>query len=193
LLDAHGVVDTDRARSVVASWRAYLAEHRDEVAALHVLYAQPGNARITYAELGELAERIRRPPHNWTPHLLWKAYEAIEADRVKRAGRLTVTDLVSLVRFALEADNELVPYGDKVRERYAGWLRQQEQAGAHFTERQRWWLDRIADVVATSAGVSVEDLDKAPFAERGGVDGALRDLGDQAGAYVARLNAELPA
>ncbi|MEJ7704683.1 MAG: hypothetical protein WKF47_13910 [Geodermatophilaceae bacterium] len=34
LLDAHGVVDTGRARSVVESWRAYLDEHRDEITAL---------------------------------------------------------------------------------------------------------------------------------------------------------------
>ncbi len=37
LLDAHGVVDTDRARSIVESWRAYLDEHRDEITAIQVV------------------------------------------------------------------------------------------------------------------------------------------------------------
>jgi type I restriction enzyme, R subunit len=69
LLDAHGVVDTDRARSVVESWRQYL-EHRDEITALQVLYSQPGATRISFAELRELAERIKRPPHNWTMDLI---------------------------------------------------------------------------------------------------------------------------
>ena len=32
-----------------------------------------------------------------------------------------------------------------------------------------------------------------PFTERGGVDGALRDLGDKAAEYVEQLNEELTA
>ncbi|MGH3903861.1 MAG: type I restriction-modification enzyme R subunit C-terminal domain-containing protein [Pseudonocardiaceae bacterium] len=193
LLDAHGVVDTDRARSVVESWRQYLEEHRDEITALQVLYSQPGAARISFAELRELAERIKRPPHNWTMDLIWKAYEVLEVDRVTHADRHTVTDLVSLIRFTLGEDAQLVPYAAKVQERYAAWLAQQDQAGAVFTDRQRWWLDHIADVIASSAGITADDLDNAPFTERGGVDGALRDLGDDAATYLDQLNTELTA
>ncbi|MGH3695779.1 MAG: DEAD/DEAH box helicase family protein [Pseudonocardiaceae bacterium] len=189
LLDAHGVVDTDRARSVVE----YLEEHRDEITVLQVLYSQPGTARISFAELRELAERIKRPPRNWTMDLIWKAYEVIEVDRVTHANRHTVTDLVSLIRFTLGEDDQLVPYAAKVAQRYAAWLAQQHQAGAVFTERQRWWLDRIADVIASSAGITADDLDNAPFTERGGVDGALRDLGDNASTYLDQLNVELTA
>ncbi len=193
LLDARGVVDVERAQSVVESWRAYLDEHRDEIAALQLLYSQPRSARVSFTELRELAERIHRPPYNWTLDLIWTAYAAIEIDKVRHADRHTVTDLVSLVRFALGTDDELVPYASKVEERYAGWLAQQAQAGASFTEQQRWWLDRIADVIATSAGVTADDLDNAPFTERGGVDGALRDLGAGAATYLVELNAELTA
>jgi type I restriction enzyme R subunit len=193
LLDAHGVVDTERARSVVESWRAYLHEHRDEITALHVLYEQPQPGRVSFDELRELAERIKRPPYNWTPDLIWSAYEAIEVDRVRHADRHTVTDLVSLVRFTLGTDDELVPYADKVRERYAAWLAQQEQAGVTFTDRERWWLDKIADVIATSAGVTSGDLDNAPFTDRGGVDGAIRDLGNEAAVILDQLNSVLTA
>ena len=48
-------------------------------------------------------------------------------------------------------------------------------------------------MIAGSAGISADDLDNAPFAERGGVDGALRDLGDDAGTYLEALNNELTA
>lgn len=75
----------------------------------------------------------------WTPDLIWNAYAAIdiayEHPKVHRADRHTVTDLVSLVRFTLGQDDELVPYAKTVQHRYAGWLRQQEQAGATFTDR----------------------------------------------------------
>ena len=193
LLDARGLVDPERARSVVESWRVYLDDHRNEITALQVLYSKPQSARLSFADLRELAERIERPPYNWTPDVIWAAYEAIEVGHVRHGNRHTLTDLVSLVRFTLGTNEELVPYGDVVRDRYATWLAQQEQAGATFNVRQRWWLDRIADVIATSAGVTADDLDNTPFAERGGVEGALRDLGPSAAAYLEALNAELPA
>lgn len=193
LLSAHGVVDTERARSVVESWQKYLEDNRDEITALQMLYEQPRSSRISFAELRELAERIKRPPYNWTPDLIWTAYEAIEVGRVRHANRHTVTDLVSLVRFTLGVDDELVPYAEKVRERYRSWIAQQGQAGVQFSDRERWWLDRIAEVIAGSAGVAVEDLDNAPFIERGGVDGALRDLGVEASGYVEKLNRALTA
>jgi type I restriction enzyme R subunit len=193
LLDAHGVVDTDKARSVVASWTQYLADHRDEISALQVLYSQPAGSRISYDELRELADRIRRPPHNWTPDLIWNAYGVLDSGKIFRSGRRTVTDLVSLVRYTLGRDVELEPYAAKVQWRYEAWLAQQEQAGAVFSERQRWWLDRIADVIATSTGIAVDDLDNAPFLERGGVDGAISDLGSDAERYLDELNTELTA
>ena len=46
---------------------------------------------------------------------------------------------------------------------------------------------------ASSAGITTDDLDRAPFTEKGGVDGALRDLGDRAETYLVELNAELTA
>jgi type I restriction enzyme R subunit len=193
LLDARGLVDLVRARSVVQSWRAYIEDHRDEITALQVLYSKPQSTRVSFADLRELAERIQRPPYNWTPDVIWAAYEAIEVNHVRHANRHTVTDLVSLVRFTLGEDDELVPYGEIVGDRYATWLLQQEQAGATFSEQQRWWLDRIADVIATSAGVTTEDLDNTPFTERGGVDGAIRDLGPAVATFLDQLNAELPA
>jgi len=59
--------------------------------------------------------------------------------------------------------------------------------------RQRWWLDRIAQVIAESAGVSADDLDTAPFTERGGVDGALADLGPGVADMLKSMNTELTA
>lgn len=192
LIDAHGVVDTTRAKSVVESWRAYLGEHRAEITAIQLL-AEARDRRVSFHDIQELADRIARPPHNWTPDLIWNAYVAIEAPNVRRSPAHTLTDLVSLVRYTVGADDELVPYADLVRERYAAWLVQQEHAGVTFTEAERWWLDRMVSVVASSAGINSADLDDAPFTERGGTDGAVRDLGDRAARLIDELNAELTA
>lgn len=192
LLDAGGVVDTDRAQSIVESWQSYLNEHRDEITALQVGY-EAGERRIDFAFIEGLAARIARPPHNWTPEILWSAYAALEAGKVRKSATHTVADLVSLIRFSTGLDAELVPYGDRVREKYAAWLLQQQQAGADFTEAEQWWLDRMVSVIASSAGIRVEDLDDAPFTERGGTGGAIRDLGSKTQALIDELNAELTA
>ncbi|GAA4628651.1 type I restriction-modification enzyme R subunit C-terminal domain-containing protein [Cellulomonas oligotrophica] len=193
LIDAYGVVDPDRARSLVESWRAYLDEHRSEITAIQLL-ADAKARTVPFASIKELADRIARPPHNWTVDVVWAAYEAVDAGRVRHNDRGRLTDLVSLLRYTLGAETELVPYGDRVRERYAGWLRQQEQAGTTYSPAERWWLDHIADVIAASAGITDDDLDTAPFTERGGIDGAIRDLGGQRAVDLLHtLNEELTA
>ena len=192
LLDAHGVVDTTRARSIVESWQQYLIEHRDEITAIQLM-AEAKERRVSFAEIQELADRISRPPHNWTPDLIWSAYEAIDVGRVRHSDRHTLTDLVSLIRFAAGADDELVSYSVQVHQRYAGWLAQQSQVGVTFSPAERWWLDKMVEVIAVSAGISPDDLDNAPFTERGGVDGALRDLGPNAATLIEQLNTNLTA
>lgn len=192
LVDAYGVVDTGRARSIVDSWREYLREHRSEISAIQVLM-EAKTHRVPFASIEELAERINRPPHNWTVDLIWNAYAAVQVERVKPNDHARLTDLVSLLRYELGEDSDLVPYADLIRTRYDDWLGRQALAGTVFTAPQRWWLDRMADVIANSAGLTDADLDLAPFSERGGVEGVVRDLGTGAGALIADLNAELTA
>jgi len=192
LEDAYGVIDTSRARSIVESWQAYLDEHRDEITAIQLL-TEARERRISFADIAELAERIKRPPRNWTPDLIWSAYEVVYAGHVRHSDRHTLTDLVSLIRYTIGKDGELVPYLERVRERYASWLLQQEQAGASFSDTERWWLDRMVEVIAVSAGIRPDDLDNTPFTERGGIDGAIRDLGPRTAMLIAQLDRELTA
>ncbi len=192
LLDAYGVVDTGKATSVVESWRAYLDEHRAEITAIQLL-TEAKERRISFSDIKELADRIARPPYNWTPDIIWNAYVALDPQFAAKSDHRTLTDLVSLVRFTVGVDEKLVPYVERVNQRYAAWLAQQDQAGVTFTDAERWWLDNMVKVIANSAGIRTEDLDDAPFIERGGTDGALRDLGDRAGDLIDALNTELTA
>ncbi|MGW9467370.1 type I restriction endonuclease subunit R [Cellulosimicrobium funkei] len=192
LIDAYGVVDPEKARSLVEDWYEYLTTHRSEITAIQIM-DEAKTRRVPFDAIKELADRIARPPHSWTPDMIWAAYEQIDAGRVRHRHKSRLTDVVSLVRYTLGADPELIPFADLAAERYAGWLLAQEQAGTKFTDTQRWWLDRMVDVISNSAGITADDLDEAPFDERGGIDGALRDLGDQAGDLLEQLNEELTA
>ena len=192
LLDAYGVVDPNKATSLVESWRAYLDEHRAEITAIQLL-TEAKELRISFSDIKELADRIARPPYNWTPDIIWNAYVALDPQFAAKSDHHTLTDLVSLVRFTVGVDDKLIPYVERVKEKYAAWLAQQEQAGVTFTDSERWWLDNMVKVIANSAGIRSEDLDDAPFTERGGTDGALRDLGDRAADLIDELNSELTA
>ena len=193
LLSAGGVIDFDKCRDVVASWKQYLEDNKNEITLIQVLYSQPNSAQITFKELRELADRIAAPPRSWTVDLIWNAYQALEVDHVRRTDKHTATDLITLIRYTLEVDHELVPFAVTVEDRYVNWHAQQAQKGVKFTDAQRWWLDRIKDTIIQSAHMNVDDLSMAPFTERGGIDGAGRDLGANAQLLIDDLNRTLAA
>ena len=178
----------DRARETVESWQRFCEEHRDEITALQVLYSQPYARRLTFAEVRELAEAIKAPPRGWTPERLWQAYEALDRARAGGSGRRVLTDLVSLVRVALHPEDELVPYPDLVRERFRAWLLAQENAGRVFAPEQLLWLERIADHVAASLGISTDDFSYTPFVEAGGLGKAGEVFGEELGPLLEELN-----
>jgi type I restriction enzyme R subunit len=191
LLDARGVVDTSKAKSLVESWIKYIEDNKNEITAIQMLYSKPKNVGITYKEIKELAERIRRPHPTWTVDVLWNAYLALEPTKVRKSAVHTTTDLVSLVRFTLKQMDELVPYAQLVEERYAAWLLQQENLGVKFTDNQKWWLDRIKDAISQSAHFDVKDLEMSPFTERGGSSGVEEALGNAVTQIIESLNMEL--
>ena len=193
LIKAGGVIDYDKCQHLITSWKHFLDENRDDITLLQVLYTQPQGAKVTFAELKELADRIKAPPRSWTIDAIWNAYQALNSDSVKSTDRHTATDLIALIRYTLEHEQELVPYATTINNLYTNWLAQQQQAGVTFTEQQRWWLDRIKDTIIQNAGMTPQDLEYAPFTEHGGTDGYLNDLGTQAATILTNLTETLAA
>jgi type I restriction enzyme R subunit len=185
----------EQARSTVASFERFIEDHRDEIAALQIIYNQPyARQRLTYRQVKELAERLELPPNAWTTEALWRAYAQLEQDRVRGVGaRRVLTDLVSLVRHAIELEDELVPYPELVRQRYADWLAAQEAEGRTFTEEQRWWLDRIAAHIGVNLGLTADDFDYGQLFQRGGWIAARRLFGADLPALLEELNEVLVA
>ncbi|MDX9981174.1 MAG: type I restriction-modification enzyme R subunit C-terminal domain-containing protein, partial [Lentisphaeria bacterium] len=149
--------------------------------------------RLRYADIKALAQAIQEPPRRWTPEALWRAYELLRKDQVHGSGRRILTDIVSLVRFALRQQNELVPYAEQVRVRFAGWMAQQQAQGRRFTVQQAQWLEMIRDHIATSLEIEVEDFDYAPFAEQGGLGRVSQVFGKELGTVLRELNEVLAA
>ena len=148
---------------------------------------------MTFRDIKELANAIGRPPRQWTPEALWAAYEALDKSKVRGSGQRTLTDLVSLVRYALGEDDDLVPYPQKVNDRFVAWLLRQDHAGAHFSEEQLRWLTEIRDHIAASMMISADDLNYTPFVERGGIGRAYELFGDRLDPLLDELTGALAA
>lgn len=184
----------EKARKLVTSFEQFIQDHRDEIAALEILYSRPYQARLRLGDIKKLAEMIKAPPRSWTPERIWNAYEVLQKDKVRGAGgsRL-LTDIVSLVRVALHPEEDLVPFKDRVEERYQSWLAQQETAGRAFTSEQREWLGLMRDQIVGSLEIAEEDLDDSPFSQRGGLGRAHQVFGAELGKILEELNEVLAA
>ncbi len=113
----------DRAKGMVQSFEQFITDHKDEITALQVLYSKPWKHRLTFESIKELADAIEKPPYLWNESQLWNAYAALEKSKVKVASaKRILTDLVSLVRFAIHQDNELIPFPDRVNANFKAWL-----------------------------------------------------------------------
>ena len=76
---------------------------------------------------------------------------------------------MSLVRFAIHQDNELIPFPERVQANFNAWLASQEQSGKQFSEEQRHWLEMIRDHIAANLGIETDDFEYAPFSQEGGL------------------------
>ncbi len=197
----------DRAKGLVQSFEQFIADHKDEITALQILYAKPYKQRLTFEAVKELADAIEKPLYLWNESQLWQAYAALEASKVKGAsGKRILTDLVSLVRFAIHQDNELIPFPERVNANFKAWLAQQNtpsplrgegggegEKGERFTPGQLRWLEMIRDHIAANLGIEPDDFEYAPFAQEGGLGKAHQLFGDKLPEMLASLNDVLAA
>ena len=182
------------ATKTIDRFAAYLAEHKDEVAALGFFYQQPYQRRaLTFEMIEALHDALARPPLMLTTERLWAAYARVQASKVKGAGtRRQLTDLVSLVRFCLGLDDELQPFADDVDRRFQSWIfRHNARRATAFTPEQTDWLRLIKEHIAASCRVEREDFDYAPFAARGGLQRAWGLFGEQLDEVMDEMNREL--
>lgn len=149
----------DKARGTVDSFREFIAANKDEITALEILYNQPyGQRQLSYEQIKQLANALNRPPRNLTPEKLWNAYSQMEADKVRGAGvEKLLTDIISLVRFAMGEAEVLEPYAVSVEEKFKQWL-----GGKEFNSQQVAWLEKIKEYIATNVRIEAEDLQEMP-------------------------------
>jgi type I restriction enzyme R subunit len=185
-----------QAKGLVQGFAGYIAAHKDEIAALGFFYQRPYQRRaLTFDMIEELHEHMTRPPLMLTTERLWSAYARVHATQVKGADRKRqLTDLVSLVRFALGLDGELRPFADEVDKRFQAWIfRHNAQRGTAFTPEQTDWLRLMKEHIASSCSISRDDYDYAELADKGGLQKAWGLFGKDLDVLMNEMNVELVA
>lgn len=182
----------EKAQAKVKDFRAWIEQHRDELTALQMLYTGTRPLKLSLKDLRQLKESLALPPLAATPTQLWRAFQAMEADKVKGFGGEVLADLVSLVRHALVPAFTLVPYREELRERYQAWLKQRG-ADQTFTAEQREWLDRMAEHIGTSLSIAPDDFEDGWFGQHGSLGRAHALFGDKLNPLISELNEQLAA
>ncbi len=190
----------DKARAMIGTFRQFIEQHRDEIAALEVFYSRPSHARLSYEKVKELADAIEHARLGLTTDKLWQAYELLDKTRVRSSKntRRVLTDLIALVRYTMVYDTDatavLEPYSETVQRRFATWLEEQERMkGNPFTPEQQQWLTLIRDAIASSVTIEPDDFESSPFVQRGGLGKAYQVFGPQLYTILQELNERLAA
>jgi len=185
----------EKAQTIVATFRRFIEENKNELTALQMIYSKPyGKRHLTYEAIKQLAAAIKKPPYNLTPELLWHAYEQLESSKVRGAGpQRLLTNIISLLRFAVGQSDILEPFCEMVDRRFNYWLEIQQKLGRGFTPEQEEWLVMIKDHIATSLSVSIDHFELTPFAEKGGAVKAYGLFEQELDGILEELNKELVA
>lgn len=188
-----GFADAGEAKALVQAFEDWIKGHHDEYVALRAYFEQPVERRPSLEDIKALAHAIETPPLNFRRQRLWEAYKKVADGRVRGDGGRTLADIVSLVRFAVHEDDELIPYADLVKLRFDVWLAEQQSGGHKFSPEQIGWLMMVRDHIAQSLTIEPEDFDYEPFAQQGGLIGADKAFGANLSTILNELNRCLPA
>lgn len=187
----------ERAANLVKSFEKFIEENRDEITALQILYSRPYKQRLTHEQLKELARAVERPQQPGVapmiPERVWQAYEVLDKSKVRGSATKLMTDLVSLVRYAVHQENELRPFKDVVFARFEKWLADHEKQSRKFTDEQRQWLTAIRDHIAASVSIEPDDFELPPFSQWGGLGKAHKVFGAELQPILDQLNEALAA
>jgi len=183
----------EKAETLVADFKVWIAQHQDEITALQIFYTQPYRRReLNYKMIQEVLDKLKLEKPNLAPFQIWKAYEQLE--KATGSPKSELIALVSLLRRISGVDATLIDYSNKVDLNFRDWILK-KNAGQHnrFTEEQMQWLRMIKDHIATSIHLDADDLDYTPFDAEGGRGKMWLLFGEQMDEIINELNEALAA
>jgi len=145
----------EKAKGVVASFKEYIEQNKDEIDALSIIYNQSYAKRhLTYEMIKELNEALKRPPLMLSTSKLWRAYEQLDTSKVKKANPAKLlTNIIQVVRYTLGQNEILNGFDERVNENYEKFIKEKE-----YSREQIHLLAQIKDKIINNSSVEIEDL-----------------------------------
>lgn len=180
------------AERAIQTLRDFIAENRDEIIALRILYDQRYKDRpMAISRLKVLYEKLKAK--GVTVERLWDCYAIQKPGKVKGGTLGQLADLVSIIRFEMGYADHLAPFADRVNYNFMQWTLRRNAGAVHFTDEQMEWLRLIKDHIAVSLSVEPEDLELSPFDHRGGLGRFYEVFGAHYEDILREMNVELVA
>lgn len=180
------------AERAIQTLRDFIAENRDEIIALRILYDQRYKDRpMAISRLKALYEKLK--VKGVTVERLWDCYAIQKPGKVKGGTLGQLADLVSIIRFEMGYADHLAPFADRVNYNFMQWTLRRNAGAVHFTDEQMEWLRLIKDHIAVSLSVEPEDLELSPFDRRGGLGRFYEVFGAHYEDILREMNVELVA
>jgi type I restriction enzyme, R subunit len=182
--------NSDKANEVIANFKQWMQEHKDELMALQIFYNQPFRRReLTYTMIREVLEKLQNDKPSLAPLNVWRAYEALE--QCNGSPRNELTAIVSLIRKISGLDTTLTAYDKIVDKNFQDWVFKKQAGAIKFNEEQMQWLRMIKDYVVNSFHIDKDDFDLNPFNAQGGLGKMWQLFGDKTEEIINELNEAL--
>jgi len=181
-----------RAENLIADFKTWIEQHKNEITALQIFYSQPFRRReLTYKMIQEVLEKLKLDKPLLAPMQVWRAYEQLDKVTGKPLSELIA--LVSLIIKVSGIDEVLTSYDKSVDKNFQEWVFKKQAGATKFNEEQMQWLRMIKDHIATSIHIDADDLDYTPFDAEGGKGKMFQLFGDKMNDIIYELNEALAA
>ena len=161
----------ERAEGIIKSLKEFIELHKDELAALSVIYHKSyGKERLTYDGIKELSDALVNNAPSLSIPVLWGAFMQVSPNKVQRAKtpEKMLTNVIQLMRFALGQDTELKSFDTVAAQRYNLWLGRQKKRGIVFTPEQLDWLNEIKNFIVYNSSMTEKDIQET-LSDKGGI------------------------
>lgn len=153
----HTGFDTQNAQKLIDKFLYFILRNKDEIEALSIIYARDyKNRHLTYKTIRELATKLKRDSMDIPS--LWNAFALRDKDRVSRNPSKNLTNLISLVRYALHHDDRLQDFAIVSISRYNLWIGRCVQKGMRFSPEQEEFLELIRDYIIANGVAEIADI-----------------------------------
>lgn len=181
--------DTQKAQNLITQFNEFILQHKDEITALSILYSQNyKNRHLTYEVIAELAHKLQQDSMDIPS--LWNAYKLRDKGKVSKNPSKNLTNLISLVRYALKMDNELQDFAIGANARYNLWRGRCIKKGIAFSPEQEEFLELIKEYIIANGYAEVKDIQEI-CADLGGIYRAKVIFKDSLPSLVEELSLAL--